>query len=190
MKAVAVFPGKAGSVHLAELPEPSLDDVPGGKGVLVRILRCGLDGTDKELVAGEYGVAPEGFDFLVTGHENFGVVQEVGPNVTRFHPGDLVVCRVRRAGSSLYDLLDMPDMTTDDDYFEHGISRVQGFLTERYVEDERYLIHIPGGLEQVGVLLEPVSIIEKGITQAYEVQRRLKVWRPARAAILGAGPSG
>ena len=30
MKAVAVFPGKPGSIHLANLPEPSVEDVPGG----------------------------------------------------------------------------------------------------------------------------------------------------------------
>ena len=33
-------------------------------------------------------------------------------------------------------------------------------------------------------------MIEKGITQAYEVQRRLKVWEPKRAAVLGAGTIG
>jgi threonine dehydrogenase-like Zn-dependent dehydrogenase len=190
MKAVAVHPRSPDSIHLADLPEPAVDDIPDGKGVRVKILRCGLDGTDKELVAGEYGVAPEGFDFLVIGHENFGIVETVGPNITRFAPGDYVLCRVRRAGSSIYDLLDMPDLTTDEEYFEHGISRVHGFLTERYAEDERYLIHIPGGLKDVAVLLEPVSVIEKGITQAYEVQRRLKVWEPKRAAVLGAGTIG
>src|SRR5439155_4780759 len=41
-----------------------------------------------------------------------------------------------------------------------------------------------------GVLLEPTSVVEKGIAQAYEVQRRLKVWRPERAAVLGAGTIG
>ena len=35
MKAVAVFPGKEGSAHLAELPRPQLSDVPGGRGVRV-----------------------------------------------------------------------------------------------------------------------------------------------------------
>jgi threonine dehydrogenase-like Zn-dependent dehydrogenase len=190
MKAVAVFPGKSDSAHLAELPEPTLDQVPGGRGVLVKIIRVGLDGTDHEINAGEYGVAPDGYDFLVIGHESFGMVEAVGPNVTEFRPGDLVVSRVRRAGSSIYDQIDMPDFTTDQEYFEHGISRVHGFLTEKYVEDPRYLIHIPQGLEEVGVLLEPTSVVEKGITQAFEVQRRLKVWRPRRAAVLGAGTIG
>jgi threonine dehydrogenase-like Zn-dependent dehydrogenase len=38
--------------------------------------------------------------------------------------------------------------------------------------------------------MEPTSVIEKGIVQAFEIQRRLKVWRPQRAAVLGAGTIG
>src|SRR5712691_614558 len=100
MKAVAVFPGTPRSAHLADLPEPSLDQVPDGRGVLVRVLRVGLDGTDREIFSGEYGVAPEGSDFLVLGHESLGVVERVGPSVSELRPGDHVVARVRRAGSS------------------------------------------------------------------------------------------
>jgi threonine dehydrogenase-like Zn-dependent dehydrogenase len=190
MKAIGVFPGKAGSAHLIDVPKPGLDDVPAGRGVMVRILRLGLDGTDKEINAGEYGTAPAGQDVLITGHESLGIVEEVGPAVTEFAPGDYVVARVRRAGESLYDLIDTPDMTTDDAYFEHGISRVNGFLTEFYVEEPRYLIKVPQGLKHVAVLLEPTSVTEKGILEAYEIQRRLKVWQPRRAAVLGAGTIG
>ncbi len=190
MKAIVVHPGKAGTAHLADVPEPGLDDVEGGRGVLVRVVRVGLDGTDKEIDGGEYGAPPPGSDVLVLGHESLGVVERVGPAVTELSPGDLVVARVRRAGSSVYDDIDMPDMTTDDEYLEHGISRVHGFLTERYVEEPRYLIRVPRGLADVAVLLEPTSIVEKGIAQAYEVQRRLKVWTPRRAAVLGAGTIG
>jgi threonine dehydrogenase-like Zn-dependent dehydrogenase len=190
MKAVTVTPRVPMSATLRDIPEPSLEDVPGGRGVLVRVLRVGLDGTDKEINAGEYGAAPEGSDYLVLGHESFGVVEEIGRNVTEVTPGDFVVARVRRAGSSLYDRIGMPDMTTDDEYYEHGISRVHGFLTERYVEEPEYLIRIPGELREIGVLLEPTSVVEKGIAQAYEIQRRLKVWQPRRAAVLGAGTIG
>ena len=35
MKAISVFPGKANSVHLADLNKPSIDEVPDGRGVLV-----------------------------------------------------------------------------------------------------------------------------------------------------------
>jgi hypothetical protein len=37
MKAIAVFPGKTGSVHLADLPKPLLDEIPRGRGVLVKV---------------------------------------------------------------------------------------------------------------------------------------------------------
>src|SRR4029453_18879849 len=103
MKAVAVFPGKPNSIHLADLPEPKVDDVPGGLGVLVDVLRVGVDGTDKEINDAEYGAAPEGYDVLVTGHESFGRVLEVGPNVRGIEPGDYVTATVRRPRNNIYD---------------------------------------------------------------------------------------
>jgi hypothetical protein len=63
MKAVAVFPGKPGSMHLTTMRRPALADVPGQRGVLVKVLRVGVDGTDKEINAAEYGAAPPGDDF-------------------------------------------------------------------------------------------------------------------------------
>jgi threonine dehydrogenase-like Zn-dependent dehydrogenase len=190
MKAVAVFPGKPDSIHLADLPEPSVDDIPNGRGVLVEVLRVGVDGTDKEINDAEYGAAPEGYDFLVTGHESFGRVLEVGPNVRDLKPGDYVVATVRRPGGSIYDRIGTYDMTTDETYYERGINLRHGYLTERYVDDPEYIVKVPAALKEVGVLLEPTSVAEKGIEQAYEIQRRLKVWRPARAAVVGAGTLG
>ena len=190
MKAIAVFPGKPNSIHLAELTKPSVSDVPNGRGVLVKVLRVGVDGTDKEINAAEYGAAPEGYDFLVTGHESFGRVEAVGSNVTELRPGDYVVATVRRPGRSLYDQIGTYDMTTDDTYYERGINLRHGFLAEYYVDDPEYIVKIPQGLKEVAVLLEPTTVVEKGIAQAYEIQRRLKVWHPRRAAVMGAGTIG
>ena len=190
MKAIAVKPGVPDSVHLVEMPKPSVDDVPNGRGVLVKVLRVGVDGTDKEINNAEYGAAPEGEDFLVIGHEGFGVVEAVGPAVSELKPGDYVVATVRRPGGSIYDLIGTNDMTTDDQYFERGINLRHGFLSEYYVEDAEFVVKIPRGLKNVGVLLEPMTVVQKGITQAYEIQRRLRVWRPRRAAVLGAGTIG
>jgi threonine dehydrogenase-like Zn-dependent dehydrogenase len=190
MKAIAVYPGKPGTAHLEEMAKPSVNDVADGRGVLVKVLRVGVDGTDKEINAAEYGDAPAGSNFLVLGHESFGMVEAVGPNVTSLKPGDYVVAIVRRPGKSLYDRIGTFDMTTDDVYYERGISHLHGFLTEYYVDDAEYIVKIPQGLKQVGVLLEPLTIVEKGLLQAYEVQRRLKIWRPRRAAVMGAGTVG
>src|SRR5436309_10907654 len=190
MKAISVFPGKPNSVHVAELPKPSVDQVPNGRGVLVKVLRVGVDGTDKEINAAEYGAAPPGFNFLVIGHESFGVVEDVGPNVRDLKPGDFVVAMVRRPGSSLYDLIGEQDNTTDDMYFERGINLRHGYLAEYYADDARYIVKLPPVLEEVGVLLEPYTIFAKGIRQAFEAQRRLKVWKPQKAAVMGAGTVG
>ena len=35
-----------------------------------------------------------------------------------------------------------------------------------------------------------MTVVEKGISQAYEIQRRMKVWRPRKAAVTGAGTIG
>lgn len=190
MKAVAVIPGQSDSIHLAELPKPSVHEVQNGRGVLVQVLRVGVDGTDKEINAAEYGQAPPGYDFLVIGHECFGRVVEVGSNVMEFMPGDYVVPTVRRPDGSFYDQIGQYDMTSEDTYDERGINLRHGYLTELFVEDPEYLVKVPKGLKNVAVLLEPTSIIEKGIIQAYEAQRRFKIWRPKKAAVLGAGTVG
>ena len=191
MKAIAVHPGTPDSIHLREIEKPMVTDVEGGRGVLVKVLRVGVDGTDKEINAAEYGAAPEGDDYLVTGHESLGQVVEVGPNVpTTIRPGTIVVSSVRRPGSSIYGAIGLQDFTTDDVYYERGINLLHGFLTEYYVEDAQFVFPLPAALQEVGVLLEPTTVAEKGINHAYEIQRRLKVWEPKRACVLGSGTVG
>ncbi|MCW5962355.1 MAG: glucose 1-dehydrogenase [Pyrinomonadaceae bacterium] len=191
MKAIAVKPKTKNSAHLVEMNKPKVSDVKGGKGVLVEVLRVGACGTDREINAGEYGVAPEGFDFLVLGHENFGRVVEIGENVKDLAKGDFVVATVRRPfGHSIYDTIGQQDFTTDSEYWERGISRLHGYMAEFYVESEDFLIKIPPKISEVAVMLEPLSIIEKGLKQAEDIQKRLDIWQPKTAAVLGTGNVG
>jgi threonine dehydrogenase-like Zn-dependent dehydrogenase len=190
MKAVAVLPGKPESVHLAEVPKPCVNDIPNGRGVLVKILRVGVDGTDKEINAAEYGAAPDGGNYLILGHESFGRVESIGPKVTEFKTGDYVALTVRRPGSSIYDAIGTYDMTTDDTYFERGINLRHGFLTEYVVDEPEYIVRVPENLKDVGVLMEPMSVAQKAIEQAYRIQQRLRVWKPKRAAVLGGSTLG
>ncbi len=190
MKAIAVIPGKPNSIHLRDVPKPRVEEIPDGRGVLVKVLQVGVDGTDKEINAAEYGAPPPGDDYLILGHESFGQVEAVGSNVTEFQAGDYVVASVRRPGSSIYDRIGLQDMTTDDTYFERGINLRHGYLAEYYADSAEFLVKVPERLKPVGVLMEPTSIAEKAIGQAYEIQRRLRVWRPRRAAVLGVGTLG
>ena len=190
MKAVAVIPKQKDSVHLVETDEPKVGEVPNGRGIKVKTLRVGGCGTDREINNAEYGTAPDGADFLILGHENLGQVIEVGENVHEFAVGDYVVSSVRRPGHSLYDIIGEQDMTTDSDYYERGISRLHGYFAEFYVESADFSVKLPPTLKEVGVLLEPLSIVEKGLQQAYEIQERLKIWSPKRAAVIGTGSVG
>jgi threonine dehydrogenase-like Zn-dependent dehydrogenase len=191
MKAIAITPGEKNSARLIDIDKPKVSDIKDGRGVLVQMLKAGACGTDREINNAEYGTAPAGSDYLILGHENLGRVVETSENVTEFETGDLVVATVRRpCGTSIYDLIGQQDFTTDNEYYEHGISRLHGFWTEFYVEDADFLAKIPPAIADIAVLLEPLSIIEKGFKQAKDIQLRLDVWHPKKAAVLGTGNVG
>lgn len=190
MRAVAVTPGKPHSVHLTELPKPKVTDIADGKGILVKVLKVGVDATDREINDALYGNAPPGYDFLVLGHESFGIVEEVGPNVRNIKPGDYVTATVRRPGGSIYDKIGTYDMTSEETYYERGINLLHGYLTEHFVDHEDYIVRVPHGLKHLHVLMEPMSCAAKAVQQAYEAQRRMRVWSPKRAFVMGVGQIG
>jgi glucose 1-dehydrogenase len=190
MKAVIVTPGKENSMQIKDVPEPKIEDVENGRGVLVRVLQVALDGTDKDINSGEYGEAPPDDDYLIIGHEAFGVVEDIGENVTELKRGDYVIPMVRRPGKTIYDKIGMSDMTTQEDIYERGISKLHGFLTEYFVDTPEFLIKVNEEYKQHGVLAEPISIVEKAWEQVINIQKRMKVWKPERAIVLGLGPLG
>jgi glucose 1-dehydrogenase len=191
VKAVAIRPGEAGSLHLRELPRPSLDEVPGGRGVRLRTVRVGLCATDRDLADGHYGAAPRGAEHLVIGHECLGRVVEVGPAAAAdLGPGQLVVPTIRRPGDSPYDRIGRQDLSTDAELVERGISRRHGFLTEEIVESADELTRVPDALAGVAVLTEPMACVRKGLRQADEIGARLGLWEPRRSLVLCAGTIG
>jgi len=190
MKAIAVRPGEPNSVHMAELPMPSVDEIPDGRGVLVKVLKIGVDATDREINDALYGAAPPGYDFLVLGHESFGVVEAVGSAVTHVKPGDYVTCTVRRPGGSIFDKIGRSDITSEEVYYERGINLLHGYLTEYFVDDAEFIVRVPVGLKHLHVLAEPMSCAAKAVEQVFEAQKRLQVWEPKLAFVTGAGQIG
>ena len=186
MKAIVVRPGEKDSIHMRDMPDPQmLEDQ-----VAVRMLRVGLCGTDAEINHGLYGKPPDGEEFLILGHENLGVVADVGSRVKGLTPGDIVVATVRRPCSVCPNCAaGENDCCSSGRYEERGIMRRHGFMAEYYVEHPQFLHRIPPAVEPIAVLLEPMSVVQKGIDHAFLLQRRL-VWKPALAVVLGAGPVG
>jgi glucose 1-dehydrogenase len=186
MKAIVVKPGVKDSIHMRDMPDPQLRPAE----VAVKVLSVGLCGTDAEINHGLYGQAPEGSEFLILGHENLGVVEEVGKKVKGWKPGDLVVSTVRRpCGICPNCKAGNNDLCSSGEYTERGIMRRHGFMAEYYVEAPQHLHRIPKAVRNFAVLLEPMSVVEKGVDHAFLIQRRL-IWKPKLGVVLGAGPVG
>jgi threonine dehydrogenase-like Zn-dependent dehydrogenase len=73
---------------------------------------------------------------------------------------------------------------------ERGIRGIHGFCAERFAERPEYLFVVPEAIADVAVLLEPLTISEKGWRHLAAAQRRMTVWEPRTAVVAGAGPVG
>ncbi|MGH9592962.1 MAG: glucose 1-dehydrogenase [Bryobacteraceae bacterium] len=189
MKAVAVFPAER-RFEVIDHPEPHIDSPT---QVKLRMLDVGICGTDKEIVAFEYGTPPQGSPYLILGHESLGEVVEVGPQVSGIKSGDLAVPTVRRPcglPGCVACEAERQDFCYTGKFTERGINRRHGFMAEYVVEEARYVNPVPAALRDVAVLVEPLTIAEKAVTQLWEVQKRLPWGTSHRAVVLGGGPVG
>ncbi|MCG5215758.1 glucose 1-dehydrogenase [Streptosporangium sp. KLBMP 9127] len=186
MRALTVRPGEQGSLRVEEVPDP----VPREGELLVDGLALGICGTDREIAAAEYGWAPPGEDRLILGHESLGRVAQA-PEGSAFAPGDLVVGVVRRP-----DPVPCPacargefDMCRNGRYTERGIKAIQGYGSERWTVEPAYAVKLDPGLERVGVLMEPATVLAKAWDHIERIGSR--AWfQPERVLVTGAGPIG
>ncbi len=187
MRAITILPRTANSARLDDIAEPPLSDGP----VLVRTIALGVCGTDREIVAGEYGEAPPGQQRLVLGHESLGRVEEA-PAGSGLAKGDLIVGIVRRP-----DPVPCPacavgewDMCRNGRYTERGIKERNGYGVERFRIEPEFAVKVDPGLGILGVLLEPASILAKAWDHTERIGRRAEVWKPKTLLVTGAGPVG
>jgi threonine dehydrogenase-like Zn-dependent dehydrogenase len=200
MKGVGVVPSQK-ELRVVAHPEPS---ITAPNELKIRTLEVGICGTDREICTFAYGQGPAGSDYLVLGHECLGEVTEVGTGVKNFKVGDLVVPSVRRPCP---DPNCAPCREGRQDFCftwkfkERGINQLHGFMTEQFVEEEAFLTAVPKELRDVAVMAEPLTIAEKGLAQAWQVQKRVPGWEHDNrdgkgrgfgrtAVVLGAGPIG
>ena len=187
MRAFTVVPGQPNSIRLEEVPPPSASE----GAVLVRALALGICGTDREIIAGEYGWAPPGAQRLIIGHESLGLVEEA-PSGAGVKKGDLVVGIVRRP-----DPVPCPacgagewDMCRNGRYTERGIKELNGYGAEQFRIEPDFTVPIDPSLGHLGVLMEPTSIVAKAWEQVDRIGARSTYWQPRVALVTGAGPVG
>jgi glucose 1-dehydrogenase len=201
MFAVGLIRDKQG-VYDFEIPKP---EIKKPDEVLIKIKEVGLDGTDINLVHFNLQDLPDDRDRITIGHEGIGIVVEIGSGVESVHPGDIVAITVRRGCNECSPCLhNTSDMCLTGRFKERGLHKLDGFLTEYVVEQEQYLAKVPPDLKKTAILIEPTSIIEKGIQELRTIQSRIPwtcvhpeheylspQWGGCKIAlVVGAGPLG
>lgn len=186
MRAMSVIPGHPESATVATVDEPSAAD----GSVLVEALLVGLCGTDAEIIAEGVGSPLPGETALVLGHETVARVLEA-PASSGFAAGNLVTGIVR-----LPDPVPCAacargewDFCRNGRYTEHGIRGSAGFGRERWRSEPAYLVRVPDSLGELGVFIEPMSVICKALEAAAHIGSRAYS-APKRLLVTGAGPIG
>ena len=186
MRALTVIPLQAGSAAVTDMPDPE----PGPGELLVDGIALGVCGTDREIMAGDYGWAPPGAERLILGHESLGRVREAPPE-SGFAPGDLVVGVVRRPDPEPCPACARGefDFCRNGRYTERGIKELHGYGSELWTVEADYAVKLDPELVPVGMLMEPTTILAKAWDQIERIGARA-YFAPERVLVTGAGPIG
>jgi threonine dehydrogenase-like Zn-dependent dehydrogenase len=186
VRALTVIPLQAGSAAVTDMPDPE----PGPGELLVDGIALGVCGTDREIMAGDYGWAPPGAERLILGHESLGRVREAPPE-SGFAPGDLVVGVVRRPDPEPCPACARGefDFCRNGRYTERGIKELHGYGSELWTVEADYAVKLDPELVPVGMLMEPTTILAKAWDQIERIGARA-YFAPERVLVTGAGPIG
>jgi len=190
-RALAYFPSD-GRTRIMDVPIHPLDS----DEILVRITRVAFTRRDRLLLENKQAVLPEGEDFIIPGHSAMGKVIETGSLVKDFEPGDIVVPTIRRdcdrCIDARSDLCPHPER-----YHDSGLTGAHGFARDFVTVRGRYLIKVPPHLENLALLLAPLSVAEKAHQESVQISKRYNFYCyhesedvVPRALITGMGPIG
>lgn len=180
MKAAKIF--GPGDMKLVDVPIPAL----GAHDVLCRVVRVGVCGTDYSIYTGELSFVKTGLVKypLTPGHEWSGTVEQIGPEVENFRPGDRVV------GDTFVACGNCFSCATGNVYRCKKIRSVgtinawDGAYAEYIMMPERHLFHLPDNVSfDNGAQVEPAATALHAVTLA-----GVKI--ADTVLVLGSGPIG
>lgn len=185
MRAATVVPGKPDQARVEDVDEPAESD----GALLVDGMLVGVCGTDYEITHEGYGWAPAGRDRLTLFHESLGRVADA-PADSGFATGDLIAGIVRRPCDHCGPCAARQwDFCRSGDYTERGIKQRDGYGSQRWRVEPGFAVKLDPGLDRLGVLTEPTSVVAKAWDQVDKIGQR-SWFEPKTALVTGAGPIG
>ncbi|WP_283679177.1 zinc-dependent alcohol dehydrogenase family protein [Lentilactobacillus sp. Marseille-Q4993] len=165
------------SLELEDVKAPELKP----NEVLINTAYAGICGTDHALYAGLPGSA-DAVPPIVLGHENSGVVAEVGSEVTNVKPGDRVSVDPNiYCGQCEFCLTDRPELC--DNLSAVGVTR-DGGLEKQFTAPASVVYQVPDNVSlKAAATVEPISCAVHGI-------KLLKLTPYQKALVIGDGFMG
>jgi D-arabinitol dehydrogenase (NADP+) len=159
--------------HIVTIDRPE----PGTGEVLIKVMASGICGTDIHILEGEYmGDYP-----VIPGHEFAGVVEQVGPEVSRIQVGDNVAVEPNIACDNCSYCLNNQQNFCEN-WQATGVT-LPGGMAEYVVAPEKAVFNIGDLKLEEGALVEPLSCVLHGIQKA-------RIRLADNVLVLGAGPIG
>lgn len=170
--------------HKKELIEHDRPVILEGKDAIVRMTKTTICGTDLHILLGDTPEVPEG---LILGHEGIGIVEEVGPDVANFKPGDkVIVSCVTSCGTCAYCRRGLYAHCENGGWIlGHLIDGTQAeYVRTPYADNSLY--HIPESIDdEAAVMLSDI------LPTGFEIGVLNGQVKPGdTVAIVGAGPVG
>ncbi len=172
LRAIMTKPGKIDFIKI-EKPVPLKDEI------LVKIKRIGICGSDLHVFHGKHPYT----DYpIVQGHEVSGIIEEAGPPVDGFVPGDRVILMPQITCGRCYPC-------KNGMYYICNELKVIGFQTdgaaqEYFTINKEMVLKIPEGITlNEGAMIEPAAVAVHALGRGGDISGK-------KVLILGAGPIG
>jgi propanol-preferring alcohol dehydrogenase/NAD+-dependent secondary alcohol dehydrogenase Adh1 len=170
------------ALSVDEIDRPTIDS---SDGVIVEVEGAGWCQTDNHIIEGmwtEY--APQDLP-MTLGHENAGIVSEVGDEVTTVEVGDPVICHPVQTCGTCRSCRLGEDMYCENSKF-NGLTHDGGFA-EYLLTSERAVIPLPAGVDPTDI----APHADAGITAYHAAKKAVRELNPGdTAVVIGVGGLG
>ncbi len=175
---------KIQDLRYEDYPDPQIKEP---REVIVRMLRGGICGSDMHYYEeGGLGDAIRVREPLIIGHEGVGIVETVGPEVTKTKVGDMVVMRPARPCFKC-DFCVKGQYTYCDDMQHLGsaarLPHATGLFADKVLVHEEQTCVVKNISPEVAAFAEPTAVAYNGVRSAGEIMGK-------NVLVMGAGPIG